>query len=64
MYNQIDVETGFQTENVFASFKVNFILRNTNTSAVNITMYILTRHAFVNNTDTPDQIYITPGSFK
>ena len=48
----------FQTENVFASFEMNFILRNTNISAVNIIMYIPTRNAFVNNTDTPDQRYI------
>ena len=53
----IECTLHFQTENVFASFKVNFLLRNTNISAVNITMYIPTRHAFVNNTDTPDQIY-------
>ena len=38
---------------------MNFILRNTNISAVNIIMYIPTRHAFcVNNTDTPDQRHI------
>ena len=37
---------------------MNFILRNTNISAVKINMYIPTRHAFVNNTDTPDQRHI------
>ena len=45
----------FQTENAFASFEMNFILRNANITAVNIIMYIPTRHGFVNNTDTPDQ---------
>ena len=42
----------FQTENVIASFKMNFILRKTN--AVNIIMYILTPHTFVSNTDTQE----------
>ena len=53
MYTQCDVEysldTLFLNGNVFAAFKVNFILRNTNMFAVNISMY---------TTDTQDNIYI------
>ena len=60
MYDQLAEEifvrtVYFQTENVIASFKMNFTLRNTTDFAVNIIMYIPTSYPFVNNTDTQNQ---------